>query len=124
MPSKGLCNLEPGPSARRWLLGDDAADRAWGRLKITSQFLAGYFLANEYVIRPTRLRKSRNVTTATKFFETQRLQALPPANMQRPTAQRDGGGKFEKGNLVNGNVWQRDKDQLTEGGERITQLTI
>ena len=44
--------------------------------------------------------------------------------MQRPTAQRDGGGKFEEGNLVNGNVWQRDEDQLAEGGERITQLTI
>ena len=26
-------NLEPGPSALRWLLGDDAADRAWGRQK-------------------------------------------------------------------------------------------
>ena len=36
-------NLEPGPSALRWLLGDDVADRAWGRLKITSQFWAGYF---------------------------------------------------------------------------------
>ena len=35
-------NLEPGPSALRWLLGDDAADRAWGRVKITSQ-LIGYF---------------------------------------------------------------------------------
>ena len=45
-------------------------------------------------------------------------------HLQRPTAQRDGGGKFEKGNLVNGNVWQRDEDQLTEGGERFTQLTI
>ena len=44
--------------------------------------------------------------------------------MQRPTVHRDGGGKFEKGNLVNGNVWQRDKDQIAEGGERITQLTI
>ena len=59
-----------------------------------------------------------------KIFETQRLQTLPPASMQRPTAQRDGGGKFEKGNLVNGNVWQRDEDQLAEGGERIIQLTI
>ena len=37
-----LANLEPGPSALRWLLGDDAADRAWGRVKITSQ-LIGYF---------------------------------------------------------------------------------
>ena len=35
-------NLEPGPSALRWLLGDDDADRAWGRVKITSQ-LIGYF---------------------------------------------------------------------------------
>ena len=35
-------NLDPGPSALRWLLGDDAADRAWGHVKITSQ-LIGYF---------------------------------------------------------------------------------
>ena len=41
--------------------------------------------------------------------------------MQRMTTQRDGGEKFEKGNLVNGNVWQRDEDQLAEGEERITQ---
>ena len=39
---RGFTNLEPGPSALRWLLGDDAADRAWGRVKITSQ-LIGYF---------------------------------------------------------------------------------
>ena len=37
-----IANLEPGPSALRWLLGDDVADRAWGRVKITSQ-LIGYF---------------------------------------------------------------------------------
>ena len=37
-----MVNLEPGPSALRWLLGDDDADRAWGRVKITSQ-LIGYF---------------------------------------------------------------------------------
>ena len=37
-----MFNLEPGPSALRWLLGEDAADRAWGRVKITSQ-LIGYF---------------------------------------------------------------------------------
>ena len=37
-------NLEPGPSALRWLLGDDDADRAWGRVKITSHWqLIGYF---------------------------------------------------------------------------------
>ena len=41
-PCRCLANLEPGPSALRWLLGDDDADRAWGRLKITSQ-LIGYF---------------------------------------------------------------------------------
>ena len=35
-------NLEPGPSALRWLLGDDVAARAWGRVKITSQPI-GYF---------------------------------------------------------------------------------
>ena len=35
-------NLEPGPSALRWLLGDNVADRAWGRVKITIQ-LIGYF---------------------------------------------------------------------------------
>ena len=39
---EGQGNLEPGPSALRWLLGDDDADRAWGRVKITSQ-LIGYF---------------------------------------------------------------------------------
>ena len=35
-------NPKPGPSALRWLLGDDAADRGWGCVKITSQ-LIGYF---------------------------------------------------------------------------------
>ena len=33
-------SLEPGPSA---LNGGDAADRAWGCLKITDQVLAGQF---------------------------------------------------------------------------------
>ena len=40
--SRHETNLEPGPSALRWLLGDDPADWAWGRVKITSQ-LIGYF---------------------------------------------------------------------------------
>ena len=43
--------------------------------------------------------------------------------MQRPIdAQRDGGGKFEKGNFVNGNVWQRDEDQLAEGRSELHSL--
>ena len=43
--------------------------------------------------------------------------------MQRPIdAQRDGGGKFEKGNFVNGNVWQRDEDQLAEGRNELHSL--
>ena len=38
------------------------------------------------------------------------------------STKRDGGGKSEKGNLVNGNVWQRDEDQLTEKGSESHSL--
>ena len=58
-----------------------------------------------------------------KIFETQRLQTLTckhaTADAQR---QRDGGGKFEKGNFVNGSVWQRDEDPLAEGGSELHSL--
>ena len=96
--------MSPGPIRFGHQATVSSADGPGSRLGLgtskNNQPIFGWlFLANEYVIRPTRLRESRNhgnVTTATKIFETQRLQALPPASMQRPTAQRDGGGKFEK----------------------------
>ena len=42
--------------------------------------------------------------------------------MQRPTAQRDGGGKFEKGNLVNGNVWKETKTSSPKEGSESHSL--
>ena len=61
-------------------------------------------------------------TTATKFLKCNGCK-LSPATWHATAeadAQREAGGKFEKGNFVNGNVWQETKTSSPKEGVNYT----